>query len=233
MFDMLNKKSDMESIDKVLGGIFGIIAILAALFEMILGGFTIDAIVSGIKDISGTAIVVVLLIAFINRIPKPIHNIRESIESEMEKVEKSYAPLIRKAVVKETDNDAKKSKLGKTIRYEIAKDVDALFGKESTYIRFFDTQAENPTEIKFAIRKTFFGDAPNIPFSPEQIAKRLISYMGKNHEDSHFTYTLDKDGGLIIVSFDNPIKTAEQVEELISIVDDMLFAFIAENKKVK
>lgn len=231
MFELFKKEYGLESIDKVLGGIFGIIAIVAAIVEMALGGFTIDAIVAAIKDISGTAVVVVLLIAFVKSLPKPAKNARESIEFEMEKVEKSYAPLIRKAEVKETDNDAKKFKLGKTIRYEIAKDVNALFGKESTYIRFFDTQAEKPTEIKFAIRKAFFGDTPEHPFAPEQIAERLMGYMEKNHADSRFTYAADKDGGFVLVTFDSPIETDKEVEELISIVDDMLFAFVTENKK--
>lgn len=230
MFELFKEEDGFDSIDKVLGGIFGIIAIVAAIVEMALGGLTIDAIVAAIKDISGTAVVVVLLIAFVKRLPRPAKNVRESIEFEMEKVEQSYAPLIRKAVVKETDNDAKKTKLGKTIRYEIAKDVNALFGKESTYIRFFDTQAEKPTEIKFAIRKAFFGDTLERPFLPGQIANRLMGYMEKNHADSRFIYTADKDGGFVLVTFDSPVEKDKEVEELISIVDDMLFAFVTENK---
>jgi|LSQX01.3.fsa_nt_gb hypothetical protein len=231
MFELFKKEDDLDSVEKVLGGIFGLIAIVAAIVEMVLGGFNIDTIVAAIKDISGTAVVVVLLIAFVKRLPKPVKDVRESIEFEMEKVEKSYAPLIRKAEVKETDNVAKKSKLGKTIRYEIAKDVNALFGKESTYIRFFDTQAEKPTEIKFAIRKAFFGDTPENPFAPEQIAEHLKGYVEKKHVDSSFKYAADKDGGFVLVTFDSPVETDKEVEELISIVDDMLFAFVTENKK--
>lgn len=58
-----------------------------------------------------------------------------------------------------------------------------------------------------------------------------MGYMEKNHEGSRFTYAADKDGGFVLVTFDSPVETDKEVAELISIVVDMLFAFVAENKK--
>lgn len=233
MFELLKKDDSLDSVDKILGGIFGIIAIVAAIVEMALGGFTIDSIVAAIKDISGTAVVVVLLIAFIRRLPKAAENVKESIEVEMEKVENSYSPLIKKVEIKDTDNDVKKNKLDKIIRYEIANDIDALFGKNSSYIRFFDIEmkADKPNKIKFAIRKSFFGDTPEHPFNPENIAKNLTGYMEKNHQESIFKYAPDEYGGFVVVSFKHLIETDKDIEELISIIDDMLFVYVAENKK--
>jgi len=231
MFKLFKKDNALDIIDKVLGGIFGIIAIVAAIVEMILGGFTAEAIVEAIKDIAGTAIVVVLLVTFVKNLPKNAKNVRESIEIEMTRIEKSYSPLIRKVEVKETDNDAKKNKLGKTIRYEIADNVNVLFNVKSSFHRFFDIQAERPTEIKFAIRKAFFGDTVENSFNPQKISEHLMGYLKKNHPECSMNYVSDKDGGLVVIPFNNPIETDKEIEELISIIDDMLFVYVAENKK--
>ena len=43
-----------DFIEKVIGGILGAIAIIAAIVEMIMGNFSAESIVAAIKDISGT-----------------------------------------------------------------------------------------------------------------------------------------------------------------------------------
>lgn len=231
MFEIFKKDEGLDNIDKLLGGIFGIIAILASVIEMILRDFTTEAIVSTIKDVSSVAVVVVLLVAFMKNLPKTPKNIRDSIEKEMVKIEKAYSPLIRKVEAQDEDNEAKKNKLEKTIRYEIADDVNALFDVKSTYHRFFDIQDEHPTEIKFAIRKAFFGDSPERPYEPDKISKHLMGYMKKNHGECTMNYVPDKDGGFVVLYFKGPIETDKEIDDLITIVDDMLFAYVAENKK--
>ena len=62
-----------------LAGIFGIIAIIAILVEIILGGFTTESIVAGIKDLSGTIVAVLVFIiaakSFRKDQPKNFQNI--------------------------------------------------------------------------------------------------------------------------------------------------------------
>ena len=52
-----------DFIEKILGGVFALISIGAAVAEMLLNGFSTESIVGGIKDIFGTLVVVVLFLA--------------------------------------------------------------------------------------------------------------------------------------------------------------------------
>ena len=61
-------KFDFE--EKVWGGIFGGIAIIAALAEMFFNGINAATVAGAIKDIFGTLIVIVLFITFISQMPK-------------------------------------------------------------------------------------------------------------------------------------------------------------------
>ncbi len=59
--------------EKVFGGIFGVIAIIAAIAEMFANGISVASILGAIKDIFGTLVVVVLLITVVkNLLPKNI-----------------------------------------------------------------------------------------------------------------------------------------------------------------
>lgn len=55
--------------EKFWGGIFGIVSIAAAIAEMFVGGICTESVVGAIKDVSGTLIVVVLLITFLKNLP--------------------------------------------------------------------------------------------------------------------------------------------------------------------
>lgn len=222
--DMFN---DGDFVEKILGGVFGIIAIIAAVTEMGLNGFTTEAVVGAIKDIASTLVVVAVLIAFVNE-HKKVKGIRGTIEKEMEIIENSYAPLIREAIVSENAGDAKKAKLDKVIRYEIAANVEALFGTQCRlYSPFFDINAENPQQIVFYIRKTFFKNTDEKPFDAESIATHIESYMKKRFLDYEMQFAPDSSGGKFIISFPEPLKYENDIKNLINIVDDMTFIYVA------
>lgn len=82
--------------EKVIGGVLGAIAIVAAVMEMILGGFTAESIVAAVKDIAGTLVVVVLLVAFVKSLPKKPKNLSEILEKSVEDWGFDNAPLIFK-----------------------------------------------------------------------------------------------------------------------------------------
>ena len=85
-----------DFIEKVIGGILGAVAIIAAIVEMILGGFSAESIVAAIKEIAGTLIVVVLLVAFVKSLPKKPKNLSEILEKSVEDWGIDNAPLIFK-----------------------------------------------------------------------------------------------------------------------------------------
>lgn len=86
-----------EFIEKYLGGIFAVIAVLAAIVEMILNGIDAASISGAIKDIFGTLVVVVLWISLIINRPKKPKNIDGLLEDAVEKWGFNNAPLIFKA----------------------------------------------------------------------------------------------------------------------------------------
>ena len=83
--------------EKLWGGVLGAISILAAIAEMIINGVDLISILGAIKDVSGTLVVVVLLIAFVKSLPKKPKNLHEILEQSVENWGLDNAPLIFKA----------------------------------------------------------------------------------------------------------------------------------------
>lgn len=86
-----------DFIEKYLGGVFAAIAVLAAILEMIFNGISTDTILSCIKDIAGTAVVIILWISLILSRPRKPKNVEELLEKDVEKWGLNNAPLIFKA----------------------------------------------------------------------------------------------------------------------------------------
>lgn len=83
------------NVETLLGGVFGLLAVLAALSEMALGGFSISAIVGGVKDISGTMVVVmVFLLAIRGLMLNSPKNLTQELDAQMLAFEKKNKPLI-------------------------------------------------------------------------------------------------------------------------------------------
>lgn len=78
------------------GSLFGIIAIVAAVVEMVLGGFSTDSVVACIKDVAGTAVVIFVLIAFLRNLPKKTRKLEEKLKKDIEDWGTVNAPLIFK-----------------------------------------------------------------------------------------------------------------------------------------
>lgn len=86
----------MEFQEKFWGGIFGIIAIIAAIVEAIANGISTATFFAAIKDVAGTLIVVVLLVTFIKQLPRKPKNLLERLEEKVEEWGKKNSPLIFK-----------------------------------------------------------------------------------------------------------------------------------------
>ena len=218
---------DKDKAETIFGVLFGVIAVVATFAEMIIDGFSLASIVGAIKDIAGTAIVFVLMLVFVNE-HKKAPGIRGSIESHMKEIEQAYAPLIRQAIASESSDENKVAKLEKVIRYEIAGNTDALFGKKGiNYSAFFDISADKPSEIKFYIRKKFFGVEEGSTFIAEDISKSIELYMKKRYSKLEISFEPDKHGGKIAIGFDKVLDAKKDIEELMEIIDDMAFIFVA------
>ncbi len=214
--------------ENLIAGIIAVVAFVAIICELIFGGVSTVSIAAAIKDVTGIIVdVIVFVLAFRFVVKKENVSFRGQLEKAMQAVEDSYSPLIKEHIAKE-DNESDQQKNQEFIRYDIAKNIDALFGAEcNDYMRFFEIKATSPDTISFFVRKKFFGD----PFDPEKIAIHVKGFCDRNHGEYETTYSLDKDGAKITVSFGKFIETGEDVESVVSIIDDVLFLFIAECKK--
>ncbi len=89
-------KKLLEKTD-LLAGIFAVMAVVAIICEMALGGFTKESIVGGIKDISGILVdVLVLIIAASVFVKRKTRNIAAMLENSIEKWGNDNLPLIFK-----------------------------------------------------------------------------------------------------------------------------------------
>lgn len=112
--------------EKVWGGIFGGIAIIAALAEMFINGIDAASIAGAVKDVFGTLIVIVLFITFIRQIPKKSKDFKGIFKAEMDKNIIKYSPLIEIDSAKEG-------------RYKIASRLDAIYDNNpGAYSTLFD-----------------------------------------------------------------------------------------------
>ena len=217
--------------EKILGGVFGIISIVSALAELMLGDMSASGIFGAVKDISGTLIVVILLVMVVKMLrPQKKSNFREIFDAAMEKVERNYRPLIRKAVEKETDSEAKSNKLKKVIRYQIASKTKVLFGQScNDYIRFFDIDAEKPENINFYIREKFFGSTDAEPFDYEKIASDIIISLSSRFPNTELIKNTSEEA--VTVKFESPLSTQEDAEMLSALTDFVILLYVAHNKK--
>lgn len=79
--------------------------------------------------------------------------------------------------------------------------------------------------MDFYIRKKFFRDTPEAPFDAKAIFNKISQYMVRQHKNLSIEFKSDPSGGKAIIRFQNSIKYEKDINDLISIVDDMIFAY--------
>ena len=223
----------MDKNDKremIFGVVFGAVVVIAAILEMFFNGVSSAGIFGAIKDIAGTLFVFVVLFAYMSE-HKKVKGVRGSIESRMKEIEEKYNPLIREEMTTETSSDAKKLKLQKVIRYEIAANCDAIYGNQcKSYAPFFEVNLDNPDKVEFYIRKKFFSESEDNLFDANRIANNLKVYLSKRYENHGIEFIPDKSGGKFVIHFNEVLEDKAQIEQLISIIDDMIFIYVLEKK---
>lgn len=209
----------LKKIDKevLFGGIFGVIAILATLGEMIANGLSAATILGAVKDISGTVVAVMVFVVAVRHLfVKKATDFDGTFSKEMEKVISKYSPvLLQDQIV-----------MG---RYNIASNLDAILGKETgAYHTLFDMSDRK--EISFNISKTVFMGRSKDSFEERQkgIATRIGAKLEKSFEPIQSYETTSK--GLRIC-FNRALETNEDAVMLAEIIDCVLLLYFVEYKK--
>lgn len=211
-------KKLLEKTD-LLAGIFAVIAFVAIVCEIVLGGFTTESIAGGIKDMSGILVdVLVLLVAASVLIRKPV-NFKAKFITAMDEIKEKYSPLLVE--------DKKEG----IIRYNIASNSDALFSQEGkSYKRVFELAEDKPDEIRFYINKSFFDQKGGSDFNASLIANEIATRLAGVYKEYTITPNQNKDNYELHIKFNRQLENDEDISTLISLIDYTLLLFIARNK---
>ena len=209
---------EYDTLEKIGGGILGIVAIGATIAEMILGGIDAASIAGAIKDIAGTLIVVmVLLVALKQLVPKKTQDFKGVFDEEMDKILLKYNPLIEKDESKEG-------------RYNIASRIDAICDNNTgKFHTLFDFDYKN--ELTFVVSKTLFMGRTEKDFSEMQknIVGAITAKITRDYDIVDKRWKSTPTG--FKLNFVHELNSREEAIQAAEIVDTIILLYIAEYKK--
>lgn len=209
--------SEYDSFEKIGGGILGAIAIVSAILEMVFNGISVATVMAAIKDVSGTLIVVmVLLVALKKLFPKKQSGFTNVFREEMKAIVDKYSPII-----KDVSSDK--------IEYHIADNLSCLYGKkEGNYHRWF-MFAENEKSIVFKTSKTvFFGRTSD---AHEKELEDIALDIAKSVADFDCVESFAGDKDTFTLFFKEPLNSDESARSLVKVIDKVLLLYVARCKK--
>lgn len=211
----------MKGLDKetIIGGIFGLVAIFAAIISTILGEVNASAIWDCIKDIAGSIIAVILLFAiFKSHTHKKAGDFIGGFNEELENLYKKYGSIFF----------ADSTEKGKSIyRHNIARKLDGIItgdvGNERD-IRFFDFDYAKST-IEFFVQGKIFGERVN------DVAKDIYHKLNASLNGIAKVTPKYQSQVSIKIEFNNPLVGIEDAKFVARIIDDTIFYYVTEYKK--
>jgi len=231
------KKLDLET---KLGGVFGIIAVAAAILEVVLDGFSWAAIAGGIKDIAGTMVaVMVFLIAVRALLPKG----KEELPFE-KKLEKAINTWVQKHANMIVETSEKTNNATQSYGLHMTTDPDKFYSIErlksdggSRVGRFVrlprleqsNYAVEKPVITFFLNTQTFCANLDSNDKLEEllDISAKIANYISNTFRN--ISSESKKENGstaMIIITFDHPITTDEDIQSLLDVIDCMYQAYL-------
>ena len=220
----MKKLMEQLGTETLLGGLFGVIAILAVFAEMILAGFDASSVAGGVKDIAGTIVTVIMLVVAIRALKpkkKSDGGFEGAFETEMDKVAAKYEPLIQRG-------SADKGRW----RYNIADDMSVLYQRiECQYHTLFDFDPVKG-ELSFTVSKTLFMGRSKEDFHELQdsiinaVASTVTSTYGNILNERHKPI---QNG--FMLTFKEPLVSAEDAVNAAQVIDKVILLYIVQYKK--
>lgn len=234
------KKIDAET---KLGGVFGIIAVIAICVQMAVSGFTADAVWGGIKDVAATMVAVMVLIVAVSRLKpkKEPTTFAYTLHKELHELEDRFEPLFSKGEKEGHEN---------VIRYNLLTDFTSVFScqngteeKKATTLsksshlagRFFDFATDENTKAAFYVNKTTFGSGMSAEDWKEKapnLSERFVSCIGRKFQ-GFCKAKKNKDGDTINITFlkEHGLNSSEDAQMLTKLVEFMIVLYIIEFNK--
>lgn len=216
--------------ETIFGGIFGILSIIAALYQLSLAEYDKDAIAGAVQAIAGTMLnVMVLFLVFKNFYSKKTYSFEERLKNKLNEWAKENKTVIVKSA---------SDKAG-FYGYDMFTDMNNFYkGSEYSknsgwFVRFPEIKESNynhkDIKIDFHLNKGTFFEGMGLKdeeLEPryEKIASNIINYM-RTMFGGEISETFYKNQTISII-IPNPIQTDEEIDSMIKILDGMIKAYL-------
>lgn len=228
-----------------MGGIFGAVAVIAILAELILNGISAESVVSAVKDIAGTIVSVMVFVIAAKHILRQIKeskSFEDNLKNALDAWQQEHSNMI---VRKESYDREKENAPASCFSFGLKTNISDFYNKSTTsntgwFVRMPLLKKENYNggniELRFHLNKgTFF---EGVEMTKEELAQ---GYTALNNLFTGFINTCFQGyaqaagrGQDITVTISEPIETKEDIEKLVSVIDSMYNAYlVAANLNVK
>lgn len=222
---------DSANLEKLLGGIFGLVAIIAIFAEMAIAGFDSTAIAGGIKDMASTMVAVMIFIVAVRRlIPKKE---KLSFEEKFKEALDKWCATNSTLIVKSKD-DNETGKYGFSMRTDITDfyRVVPQTNKVGWFVRMplIDeaVYGQPDLQINFHLNKgTFF---EGIKLTPEalrakykELGSLFCSFINAKYSDFVTASPKDENIRLLICT---GIQSDSDISRFVDVLDSMLQAYL-------
>ena len=221
-----------DFIEKFIGGVFALIAVIAAIIEMAFGSFSAEAIVGGVKDIFGTLAVVVLFFALVRDfIPKSKYEDRLCQALDTWQQENSNMIIRDPATDIEHENEPP-SCYSLNLKTEVADFYKgtATTKKKGLFVRMPLLTRENyfdkTATLRFFLNKgTFFSHLPTGEDTQDKY-DQLISLFTALINEKHGDFANAVGKGKEITVTVKPVKSNSDIQEFVSVLNTMYTAYL-------
>ena len=222
-----------DFIEKILGGVFALISIIAAIVEMILGNFSIASIAGGVKDIFATLVVVILFFAVARDIIPKVR-FEDKLKAALDNWQNENGNMIIRDP--STDIEHKNSEPS-CYSLNLKTDVKDFYQESSTtknkglFLRMPLLNKENfsqeGVEIKFYLNKsTFFSNLSKGEDTPEKYEELIHLFKGLvNTKHYDFVEANGKERE-ITIKLKRAVKTNADINELVAVINTMYTAYL-------
>ncbi len=227
-----------DFIEQIIGGVFAIIAIGAAVAELFINGISSASIAACIKDVFGTLAIVILFFAVMKDY-LPSWSFEKYLNASLEKWEKENANMI----VRKPEHD-KGEQGNEYYSLDMKTDVSDFYdigshNNTGLFVRVPVINRQNyrnSFDITFTLNKgTFFGDIPDSEIKSDdykKISERFISLINAEHQG--VVIAKPKSPKSIVVTFSKGLQRKSDINTFIDVINTMYTSYLVSARiKVK
>ena len=239
------KRLDKETL---LGGIFGVIAIVAIIVEMVLAGISAESVTAAIKDIAGTVVSVMVFIIAIKHILKQFKESKSFEDNLKNALNNWYEDHSNMIVRKEKYDIEHKDQPASCYSFGLKTNISDFYDNKATnstgcFVRMPMLKKENYANgnvlLKFYLNKGTFYEGVEMSDNDLKTAfcklnSLFCKFINSNPNLKDFADAKEKTPQEINVTIKKPIETVEDIEKLVALIDSMYNAYlVAANLKFK